>query len=123
MTNETRWLSTVALVATIGVASARASSVMYRGDADSRYSAYGGDRRDVERIARQNGYHEGREAGEEDARHGRSLSFKRHGDWRDADKGYRHEYGDREFYRREFREGFQSGYTESYHAHARGYRG
>jgi hypothetical protein len=46
---------------------------------------------------------------------------ERHGDWRDADEGYRREYGDREFYRHEFREGFVAGYRDGYNAYARGY--
>ena len=119
MTNKASWLSRFALVATVAVAPACASGgFIYRGDGPSGYGAYGDHRRAVERIAHQNGYHEGREAGEQDARHGRAFSFDRHGDWRHADEGYRHEYGDREFYRHEFREGFQAGYTDSYNARA-----
>src|SRR5262245_48179365 len=96
MANKTRWLSVLALAATVGAASACASSGYgYRGGYRG-YGAYGGYRGDVERIAHQNGYHEGQEAGEKDARRGRSFSFDRHDDWRDADEGYRREYGDRE---------------------------
>ena len=40
-------------------------------------------------------------------------------DWRDANEGYRREYGDREFYRHEFREGFRAGYTDAFNAYAR----
>ncbi|PYR33414.1 MAG: hypothetical protein DMF90_20935 [Acidobacteria bacterium] len=123
MTNKARWLSMFALVATVGAVPACASGgVIYRGDGYGAYDAHGGYRRDVERIAHQNGYHEGREAGEQDARRGRSFSFDRHGDWRHADEGYRREYGDREFYRHEFREGFQAGYTASYNGRVRGDR-
>ena len=78
--------------------------------------------RDIERIAHQNGYHEGREAGEKDARRGRSFSVGRDNDFRDADEGYRRKYGDREFYRHEFREGYRAGYTDGYNAIARAYR-
>ena len=94
--------------------------------ATSGYGYYGGpydhnDRgryaRDVERIAHENGYREGREAGESDSRHGRSFEFDRHSDWRHADEGYRHEYGDKDFYRREFREGFRAGYTDGFNGH------
>ena len=123
MANRARWLRVLALVATVGAAPACASgSYIYSGGSYGGYGAYGGYRRDIERIAHQNGYHEGREAGEKDARHGRSYSFDRHGDWRHADEGYRREYGDREFYRHEFREGFSAGYTEAYNACARPYR-
>jgi len=73
----------------------------------------------VERIAHENGYDEGREAGEQDARRGRSFSLDRHGDWRDADEGYHREYGDKNFYRHEFREGFRAGYEDGYNASTR----
>jgi hypothetical protein len=79
-----------------------------------------GARPDTVRIAHDNGYHEGREAGEKDARKGRSFSMERHDDFRDADEGYHRDYGDKDFYRREFREGFRAGYTEGYNAFARG---
>lgn len=85
----------------------------YRGDRP--YGRYGGGP-EVERIAHDNGYHEGREAGEKDARRGRSFDLDRHDDWRDADEGYRRDYGDKDFYRREFREGFRAGYNDGYNA-------
>ena len=92
--------------------------------------AYRGDRpydrddraRYVERIAHDNGFREGRVAGDKDARHGKSFSPERHGDFRDADDGYRRDFGDKEFYRREFREGYRAGYGESYDAYRGGYR-
>lgn len=93
---------------------------VYRGDRPyGRDVGYG---REVERVAHENGYREGRKAGEKDGRNGRSFAFDRHGDWRDADDGYRRDYGDRDFYRREFREGFRAGYTEGYNAYAGRYR-
>ena len=122
MANKARWLSVLALVATFGAAEACASGAYVYSGGGSRGDAYGGYRRNVERIAHQNGYHEGREAGEKDVRHGRTFSFDRHGDWRHADEGYRREYGDREFYQHEFREGFRSGYTEAYNARAHTYQ-
>ncbi|HZP48197.1 MAG TPA: hypothetical protein VFB07_06680 [Vicinamibacterales bacterium] len=91
----------------------------YRAPGPYEQGRYG---REVERIAHDRGFRDGREAGEKDGRRGRSFSFDRHDDWRDADDGYRRDYGDREFYRREFREGFRAGYTEGYNAFARGYR-
>jgi hypothetical protein len=124
MANKARWMSVLALVAAVGAAPACASGgYIYSGDRP--YGRYGGDRgsvRDVERIAHQNGYHEGREAGEQDGRRGRSFSFDRRDDWRDADEGYRREYGDRDFYRHEFREGFLAGYADGYNAYARANR-
>ncbi len=123
MANKGRWLSFFALASTAAVAPACAShGYIYAGDRPYAYRGYGVPPADVERIAHQNGYHEGREAGERDGRRGRPFSFDRHDDWRDADEGYRREYGDREFYRREFREGFRSGYTEGYSAYGTRYR-
>jgi hypothetical protein len=120
MADKARWLFLLALLAIAGAAPACASGgYIYAGD---RSSGGYGSVRGVERIAHQNGYHEGREAGESDARRGRSFSFDRHDDWRDAEGGYRREYGDREFYRHEFREGFRAGYTDGYNAYARAYR-
>src|SRR5947207_15717456 len=56
MTNKARWLSMFALVATVGAVPACASGgVIYRGDGYGAYDAHGGYRRDVERIAHQNG--------------------------------------------------------------------
>jgi hypothetical protein len=80
----------------------------------------GGVYRDVERRAYDIGYREGSQAGEEDGRKGRVFSFERHGTWRDADDGYHHDYGDREFYRRAFRQGYEAGYTQAFNRY-RGY--
>ena len=121
--NRRRWLSAIAVAAAISTASACASGgFVYATEGQhGGYGAYNGYRANIERIAHQNGYHEGREAGETDARRGRWFSVERHGDWRDADEGYRREYGDREFYRHEFREGFVAGYRDGYNAYPRGY--
>jgi hypothetical protein len=121
MKNKAPWLL---LLAFLSAAPACASGGYVYG----RDSGYGGYRaperysRNVQRVARQHGYREGREAGEQDARRRRAFSPGRHDDWRDADEGYRREYGNRQLYRREFREGFRRGYADGYRAYARGYR-
>jgi hypothetical protein len=74
----------------------------------------GGYGRDIERRAYDNGYRDGVRDGERDARSGRAFSYNRHDEWRDADNGYSRGYGDRDFYRRSFRSGFEAGYSESY---------
>ena len=118
MGNRFRFVSTAALLGALVAAPACASGgYVYRGDRPYERARYG---RDVERIAHENGYREGREAGEKDGRKGRSFSFDRHDEWRDADEGYRRDFGEKDFYRREFREGFRAGYTEGYNAYARG---
>jgi hypothetical protein len=60
------------------------------------------------------GYREGLSHGRNDARSGRSFSYERDAEYRDGDRGYRREYGDRNEYRRSFRQGFQAGYTEAF---------
>jgi hypothetical protein len=65
-----------------------------------------------------NGYREGIKEGEKDARSRDAFEFRDEGDWRDGDHGYRGEYGDRSFYRRVFRDGFEAGYADGYRRHA-----
>ena len=74
----------------------------------------GGSSRELGRRGYDYGYRDGQNAGERDARSGRPFAFNRHNDWRDADEGYIRGYGDRELYRRSFRSGFESGYTDAY---------
>ena len=59
-------------------------------------------------------YREGLEEGRNDARKGRNYAPSRHGEFRDADDGYNRRDGDREFYRRVYRRGFEVGYRESF---------
>ncbi len=72
-----------------------------------------------DRRAYDNGYREGLEQGADDVRHGRRFEYARDDDYRDADNGYSRSRGDKEAYRRIFREGYAAGYTEGY----RGFRG
>jgi hypothetical protein len=81
-----------------------------------------GDYREVGRIAYNNGFHEGREAGEHDGRGGRRFDPDRHSDWRDGDEGYRRSYGDKDFYRRAFRSGFEAGYSQAFSRYSADYR-
>ena len=112
-----RFIPAAALLGALAGAPACASgTVVYRSEPPRGYGV------EVERIAHDNGFRDGRSAGEKDAKKGRPFAFDRHGDWRDADDGYHRNMGDKEFYRREFREGFRSGYTDGYNAFARGYR-
>ena len=85
------------------------------------YGGYpGGAARDIERRAYDYGYREGQQEGQNDARRGRDFSYTRHDEYRDADHGYRRSEGDREYYRRSYRQGFQTGYTEAFNRNARG---
>jgi translation initiation factor 4B len=58
------------------------------------------------------GYDEGRDQGERDARRRAAYDYARHGEFRDADRGYRG--GDRNAYRSGFRQGFMDGYRDGY---------
>lgn len=60
------------------------------------------------------GYARGLRSGEDDARRGNRFEFVDESDYRNADHGYRREYGAREFYRDEYRRGFAVGYEAGY---------
>jgi hypothetical protein len=76
------------------------------------------DARQVQDRAYRNGFDEGREQGENDARRGRSFDYGRHSEYRNAQVGYGG-YGNRNEYRNVFRHGFQDGYNEAYRRYAR----
>jgi hypothetical protein len=110
MLKRHRPLTAILIVAAVTITTACASGTY-------RYSSRGGDRSDIRELERRgydNGYRNGRNAGEHDARNGGPFSFNRHDDWRDADGGYSRGYGDRDLYRRSFRSGFESGYTDAF---------
>jgi len=116
MANRFHIVPALALLGALVVAPACASgTLVYRSEPPR------GPALEVSRIAHDNGFHDGRRAGESDAKKGRPFAFDRHDDWRDADDGYHRNFGDKDFYRREFREGFRAGYTDGYNATARGY--
>jgi flagellar biosynthesis/type III secretory pathway protein FliH len=75
---------------------------------------------DIGRRAYDNGYRQGLEEGRDDAGHHRSFSLDRHGDYRNAERGYRREDGERNPYREGFRRGFENGYRDAYNRYARG---
>jgi hypothetical protein len=81
---------------------------------DGRYS------REFERRAYDNGFREGLRQGERDGRDNRRFDPQRHREWRNADDGFRREYGDHNLYRRSFRSGFEAGYSQSYRQYDRG---
>ena len=66
------------------------------------------------RRAYDNGYRNGLTRGEEDAQTGRTFSFARNPDYRDADLGYRPGAIDLREYQRAFRQGFEAGYSDAY---------
>jgi hypothetical protein len=112
-----RFVPVVALALGVLSTSACATGYAYGGQRDRGYGGYGGYDRGyagAERIAYDNGFREGIRAGEKDARKHHRFEPRRDGDWRDGDNGYRREYGDRGFYRRNFRNGFEAGYAQGF---------
>lgn len=111
-----RYLPALLVLAGVAIATPACAEQLY---------GYGGQRRvydrEFERRAYETGYREGINDGQEDARRGRSFSYQRHDEYRDADRGYRRGTIDRDYYRRSFRQGFQTGYNEAYNRNARNY--
>jgi len=72
------------------------------------------------RNAYREGYNRGARAGEIDGQRGGSLRFRDQPSYRQADFGYRSEFGSRDRYRSEFRNGFESGYRMAFAEFGRG---
>ena len=67
------------------------------------------------------GYRDGLKHGRKDGDKGRSFNVRRDDDFRDADNGYRREYGPRYEYSRGYRDGYEEGYRRGYVEYGRGY--
>ena len=115
MSNAFRHIPVLILAAGVALTSAACAETVY----GSGYPRGGGYGRNLERRAYDNGFHEGIEEGQNDARRNRDFSPQRHSEYRDADQGYHRDYGDRDYYRRSYRQGFEAGYRESYNRNAR----
>jgi len=63
------------------------------------------------------GYNEGIKAGRDDFRHHRRYDFQRQGSYRNATKDYSSRDGDRELYRRYFREAYENGYKAGFNGY------
>lgn len=87
------------------------------------YGQQRGSSRDFERRAYQNGFEDGMRSGQRDARDRRDFSYGRDGEYRSADRGYSRAWGDRDDYRRTFRQGYEAGYTEGFNRVARAFGG
>lgn len=94
------------------------------GDRHDRYERYderheygGGARRQSWRHGYERGFREGLEHGTNDGRKRRTFNFWHSGDYRDADDGYRRQYGPKPHYENGFREGYEAGYRRGYVRH------
>ncbi len=98
----------------------------HRGDRGRDDRAYGRSRYqygEAHRRGLDRGYKEGLEHGEKDGRRGEDYNFQHHGEYRDADAGYRSHYGSRVAYSRAFRRGYEEGYRDAYQTYAHGRNG
>jgi hypothetical protein len=81
----------------------------YSGKRDPYYSGGG-----YNGIAFQNGYRDGLDDGQKDLRKNDRFDPNDHGDYRDADNGYKGSYGNKDAYRQQYRQGYLRGYEEGY---------
>lgn len=65
-------------------------------------------------IAESNGFDDGYEKGLEDGRDGDRADPGRHSRYRNADQGYRRDYGPRSVYQQAYRAAFEQGYERGY---------
>ncbi len=79
------------------------------------YANYGGSF-DLRQTALNAGYNNGMEEGRRDRQRGEGYNFQDESDFQNATKDYNSRYGDRETYRRYFREAFARGYRDGYGA-------
>jgi hypothetical protein len=84
-----------------------------RGRDWDRYGRWGGSY-ELRQTALNAGYNEGAKEGRKDRSKGRRFSFYDKNEFQKATKDYSSRLGDRELYRRYFREGFENGYTDGY---------
>ncbi len=66
------------------------------------------------RIGYNKGYRDGLDKGRDDIRHDRRYDPQRHDWYRDADRGYKRDYGTRGDYAAAYRQGFENGYAAGY---------
>ena len=115
MSKMNRYFPMLALAAVVALSASACAEEIYAGG----YPRGGGYGRDLDRRAYDNGFREGQEEGQSDARRNRGYSPQRHDEYRDADDGYHRGHGDREYYRRAYRQGFEAGYRQSFERNAR----
>lgn len=85
-----------------------------RNDRNDRWDDRNGRNDQFRRAALENGWRDGLRHGQEDRNRNRRSNYQDSSDYRDASRGYRSDYGNRETYRNTYREGFRRGYDEGY---------
>ena len=84
-----------------------------RGRNWDRYGGYGGSFQ-LRQTALNAGYNNGIQEGRKDRRSSDRFDYRDEGDFRKATEDYSSRLGDRELYKRYFREGFANGYEDGY---------
>jgi len=87
-----------------------------RGRNWDRYGAYGGSYQ-LRQTALNAGYNEGNKEGRNDRRRGRYSDFRNLSAYQKATQDYSSQLGDREVFRRYYREGFENGYSDGYNGY------
>jgi hypothetical protein len=87
-----------------------------RGGNWDRYGSYGGGFQ-LRQTALNAGYNNGIQEGRKDRSRGDRFDYRDEGDFQKATEDYSSRLGDRELYRRYFREGFANGYEDGYRGH------
>lgn len=85
-----------------------------RGSADRYDDAYPDRQWGGSDVAYDIGYRDGLAAGNDDFSRRRDARPEDQKDFRDADHGYRSSYGDKDAYKRQYRDGFQRGYRDGF---------
>ena len=83
----------------------------------SRYGTYGNASFQLRETALNAGYNEGRKQGQRDRNRGRWNEPNSFGSYQNATTDYSSRLGDRELYRRYYREGFQNGYADGFNGY------
>ena len=84
-----------------------------RGRNWDRYGTFGGSSQ-LRQTALNAGYNNGIQEGRKDRSRGDRFDYRDEGDYQRATEDYSSRFGDRELYRRYFREGFANGYEDGY---------
>ena len=84
-----------------------------RGRNWDRYGGYGGSFQ-LRQTALNAGYNNGIQEGRKDRRRGDRFEYRDEGDFQNATEDYSSRLGNKELYKRYFREGFANGYEDGY---------
>ncbi|HKP37773.1 MAG TPA: hypothetical protein VJT71_13030 [Pyrinomonadaceae bacterium] len=88
----------------------------HRGRNWDRYGQFGGSF-ELRQTALNAGYNAGAKQGRDDRRRNRNRSYSDFKEYRDANIDYSSKLGDRELYRRYFREGYENGYRDGWNGY------